>query len=284
MKKIVLLFCIILQAHLLLKAQGETQLSKEKEEIKICALNYGDGWYSGSAERMAEALHPELNKVLVTKAAQGGKMFLQYSTVSGLIEMARGKTGFLDEDKRKESVSILDVEGDIACARINTARFNDFLQMVKADGKWKIVNVLWTFGPDAQQKPAVKDFNFENEKESIIKTALDFCEGILNGDTHRISGSANPEINISQYGIIPSTGKSFVNKLGLGAMTELINNKLMVFPSGKGNIEIKALDSMDGYAFIKSTTPLIDFYLQMAKMDDKWQVINVLFLRKQVKK
>lgn len=276
MKRFILIFNFIFIFCTFAAAQSNIDVDKEKESIRNCALDYGDGFYSGAADRMANALHPELNKVLVSRINPTGKIIFQYSTVSGLIEMTRGKSGFLAEDKRKESVSILDVDGNVASARINTATYNDYLQMIKTDNGWKIVNVLWTFGPDAQQKPAVKDFNYENEKEAINAAALGFCEGLLNNDAEKFDKTVNAETNVIQLSTIASTGKIYVSKLGQSLLAELFRNKLMRVPDDKKSLEVKVLDTMDGYAFVKGITPIITFYLQIAKIEDKWNVINAL--------
>jgi hypothetical protein len=276
MKRSVLILNLIFLLGGFVSAQSNTDADKEKESIRKCALDYGDGFYSGDAERIANALHPELNKVLVTRINPSGKIIFQYSTVSGLIEMARGKSSFLAEDKRKENVAVLDVDGVVASARINTATYNDYLQMIKTDSGWKIVNVLWTFGPDAQQKPAVKDFKYENEKEAINNAASGFCEGLMNNDAEKFEKTVNAETNVIQLSKIASTGKLYVSKLGQSLLAELFRNKLMRVPDDKKNLDVKVLDTMDGYAFIKGITPILTFYLQMAKVEDKWNVINAL--------
>jgi hypothetical protein len=276
MKRFVLILNLIFLLGGFVSAQSNTDADKEKESIRNCALDYGDGFYSGDAERIANALHPELNKVLVTRINSSGKIIFQYSTVSGLIEMARGKSGFLAEDKRKENMAVLDVDGVVASARINTAIYNDYLQMIKTDTGWKIVNVLWTFGPDAQQKPAVKDFNYENEKEAINNAASGFCEGLMNNDAEKFEKTVNAETNVIQLSKIASTGKLYVSKLGQSLLAELFRNKLMRAPDDKKSLDVKVLDTMDGYAFIKGISPILTFYLQMAKVEDKWNVINAL--------
>jgi len=42
---------------------AETDPDPEKKAIKKAALDYIEGSFSGDAERMANALHPELTKV-----------------------------------------------------------------------------------------------------------------------------------------------------------------------------------------------------------------------------
>lgn len=276
MKRLAITAIALLLVNSFITAQQNRQDSKEYDAVKATALNYGDGWYSGSSERMESALHPELNKVSVIKFGAEGKPVLQYSTVSGLVEMAGGKRGMLDEDKRKESVDVYDIDGNIACAKLNSAQFNDYLVLVKFSNGWKIVNVLWNPGPDAQQKPVVADFNPGSEKDAIINAAKDFTEGILNCDIARFGKSSHSELNLVQVAGLPSSERNFLTKIGPGMLMELLNAKMIRVPENMRSSESKILDSSDGYAFVKSVSPSITFYLQMAKIGGNWITVNAL--------
>jgi hypothetical protein len=66
-----------------------------------------------------------------------------------LIEGTRAMMGLLDEEKRKISVTVLDVMEEIAMVKVLSAMYYDYLQVAKVDGEWKIINVLWVMNPDA---------------------------------------------------------------------------------------------------------------------------------------
>lgn len=66
----------------------------------------------------------------------------RYSTFSDLIESARTKVFFLDPDKRKTETAVLEINDDVACVKVKTAMWCDYLQMIKVNGQWKIINVL----------------------------------------------------------------------------------------------------------------------------------------------
>ena len=59
------------------------------------------------------------------------------------------KGGLLDESKRQLELAIYDINGTIASVGLMSAVFYDYLQLVKIDGRWQIVNVLWKMNPDA---------------------------------------------------------------------------------------------------------------------------------------
>jgi len=124
-------------------ALGEAELAAEKEAITATVLDYAEGAYSASAERMARALHPELNKKMVATHPQTGGRFVVYSGPSQLVEGTRTGLGRLAEDQWNIEVEVYEVGHDMACAKLFSARFIDNLHLVKWDGEWKIVNVLW---------------------------------------------------------------------------------------------------------------------------------------------
>jgi len=131
--KLVIVLAVLFAAGAFLLAQTTAIPEAEKEAIIKAALDYGDGFYAGAAERMERAIHPDLNKVYVRMLPQTGKSALGYSTYTGLIELTRAKAGFREPDKRKIQGYALYLNGDVACAKVTSALFNDFLQMIKPE-------------------------------------------------------------------------------------------------------------------------------------------------------
>ncbi len=119
-------------------------------EIQQAALDYMQGWYEGDAERMRRSLHPELAKRAILSDPQtGAERFHHLSQQQMVTKTAQG--GGRDDapaDKRYYAVSVLDIYGDIACARAESYAYLDFLQLARSQGRWLIVNVLWTENRD----------------------------------------------------------------------------------------------------------------------------------------
>ncbi len=128
---------------------ARAQTAADSTGIRAAALDYAEGWYSGDGDRMARAVHPELVKrILVTDTATD-RAFVQTMGASALVNGARhgyGKT--TPADRQQKDVRILDVFGNAAVARVIMADWIDYLQLVRADGRWQIVNVLWERKPD----------------------------------------------------------------------------------------------------------------------------------------
>lgn len=128
---------------------ARAQTAADTTGIRAAALDYAEGWYSGDGDRMARAVHPELVKrILVTDTATG-RTFVQTMGASALVNGARHGYGkSTPAERQQKDVRILDVFGNAAVAKVVMADWIDYLQLVKADGRWQIVNVLWERKPD----------------------------------------------------------------------------------------------------------------------------------------
>jgi len=128
---------------------ARAQTAADTTAIRGAALDYAEGWYSGDGDRMARALHPELVKrILVTDTATG-RAFVQTMGASALVNGARHGYGKnTPAERQQKDVRILDVFGNAAVAKVVMADWIDYLQLIKADGRWQIVNVLWERKPE----------------------------------------------------------------------------------------------------------------------------------------
>jgi len=115
--------------------------------ITRAALDYIDGSYSGDAERMTRALHPELTKVLLTRHPRTDRQFLVPIGATDLIEGTRARLGLLEGSARDIDVTVYDVGYGLGCAKVVSASYIDHIQLANVEGAWKIVNVLWVPNP-----------------------------------------------------------------------------------------------------------------------------------------
>lgn len=122
---------------------GGTQPS-DSTAVASTARDYIEGWYRGDARRMESALHPELVKRIVRRDSATGRTAVGNQGASELVTAtARGLGTRIPEDARRKEVQVLDIFGDAATARIRAAGWVDYLHLVRVDGEWKILNVLW---------------------------------------------------------------------------------------------------------------------------------------------
>jgi hypothetical protein len=149
---LLILFVSVVQVQAQAQAQAQTAAPKasDAELIKQTALDYIEGWYEGNAERMERSLHPELAKRIVrtdnrgrsSLGSMGAMQLVQYTRVSD------GKS--IPKEKQQKDVTVLDIFGNAASAKVVAADWIDYMHLAKWNGRWVIVNVLWELKP----KPA----------------------------------------------------------------------------------------------------------------------------------
>ena len=151
MKKLIFPILIMLFA-LNVSAQTTTTTDAEREAIKRTALNYAEGWYEGSADKMEGALHPDLAKRIARTNPQGQSRLDQMSAMS-LVQGTRGGFGKqTPKEEQQKDVSVLDLFGGAATVKLEMRDWIDYMHIAKLNGKWVIVNVLWEMKPKKEEK------------------------------------------------------------------------------------------------------------------------------------
>jgi hypothetical protein len=116
----------------------------EDAAIRKVVLDYVEGWYLGDAARMERALHPDLVKRAILKDEKTGRQYIQPTSASAMVHMTESGFGKLKQGEvMNNQIDVLEVYGDAATARAQSLRFVDYLHLVRWQGEWKILNVLW---------------------------------------------------------------------------------------------------------------------------------------------
>lgn len=112
--------------------------------VRETALDYIEAWYEGNAERMTRALHPLLQKRIVERNPATDRDRVREMSATLLIGYTRegGGTQTPPEQQQKD-VIVLDVDGNIASAKVVFREWVDYLHLARFDGRWVIMNVLW---------------------------------------------------------------------------------------------------------------------------------------------
>jgi hypothetical protein len=128
----------------ILPSTARAQTAADSTAIRAAALDYIEGWYAGDPDRMTRALHPALVKRIVAVNRETAEAFIDDMGAGKLIAGTRAAYGReTPEDQRRTEVTILDVFGNAASAKIDAGGWIDYLHLVKIDGRWTILNVLW---------------------------------------------------------------------------------------------------------------------------------------------
>lgn len=273
MKEFAIIMTLVLFIPFSLSLSASSEGSADEDAIKRAALDYIDGAHAGDAVRMERAVHPELNKVVVEKIPQTGKFYIRKAGATRLIQVVGAKSVVLAEEKRDIQVKILDVLEGLAMVKATSAMFWDYLQLANIDGEWKIINVLWTRNP----KEAAKEIQPE-ENDAIQRAALDYIEGAFSGDAARMERALHPELNKVIPIKVRQTGKTMLNRMGATMLIEGTRAKMGLLPEEKRNITVTVLDIMENLAMVKVLSARYYDYLQMAKIEGEWKIINVLWV------
>jgi hypothetical protein len=124
------------------------QTAADSAAIRATALDYIDGWYTNNADRMERAVHPKLAKRMVW-ADSAGKSHLVDLTALELIQGTKAHPPVPAAERRKD-VKLLSAFGNAAVVRIDATEWVDYLQEIKWNGSWKIVNVVWENRPETR--------------------------------------------------------------------------------------------------------------------------------------
>lgn len=150
MKNAIILFTFLIFSCVL-NAAGQIT-DADREAIKRTALNYAEGWYEGSADKMESALHPDLAKRIVRTDDKNQSRLDQMSAMS-LVQGTRGGFGKqTPKEEQQKDVTILDATGGAATVKLEMRDWVDYMHIGKFNGKWVIINVLWEMKPKKEDK------------------------------------------------------------------------------------------------------------------------------------
>ena len=135
---------LIAFAVIAMASSARAQTVADSAAIRATALDYIDGWWSGDARRMASSLHPELVKRIRSASAAGDREWIDNQGASRLIDgTARGGGKETPSTDRRSDVRILDIFQNTASVRVDAGGWIDLMHMVRWNGRWVILNVLW---------------------------------------------------------------------------------------------------------------------------------------------
>jgi hypothetical protein len=114
---------------------------EDLESIERAATDYIEAWLTGDADRMADCLHPDLTKRSLAFDDPSGGPTVRAVTRADMVDATREGHG--TQLPRGYEVTVEGAFRHIATARVDSARYVDFLHIARFDDRWRIVNVLW---------------------------------------------------------------------------------------------------------------------------------------------
>jgi hypothetical protein len=108
--------------------------------IVAAVRDYYDGWFEGDVSRMQRALHHDLIK----RGIANPSGTLETDSAETMLEGTRRGIGTrYGPDRRHIDICINHVHTPIADVHVTGDVYVDYLQLVRVDGRWQILNALW---------------------------------------------------------------------------------------------------------------------------------------------
>ena len=115
--------------------------SEEEAAVRAALQHYLLGHATGDGSHYEIVFHPEAKLFWIRDGALATRTSAEYIAGAG------GQPA-TDEAQRRREITMVDVTGDAAVAKVvldyPTATFTDYMSLLKIDGEWKIVNKTFT--------------------------------------------------------------------------------------------------------------------------------------------
>ena len=246
-------------------AQGAADPAAEQAAIRQAVLDYAEGYYDHAPERMTRAISPLLTKRALM-SRPGVPAFLLQMNAEMLIEATRGSAPRPAAADRHMVVEVLDVNGDIASARVFSVLFNDYVHLVKRDGRWTLLNVLWHAPlPSPAATAAIAP--------AIEQASRDYATALAGTDGQRALAVLSPVAAIRALVGAPS-GARVIRDQNTESMAAAITSGQL--PKGAAAPEVAMLGADGDIASVKLGTGASTTYLHLALQNGKWIVVNTL--------
>jgi Putative lumazine-binding len=128
---------LVLVLSLSTNAQSNKTSSLDSTTVEATVRNYIEAYYTGDAHRMEQTLHPHYLKHMIH-----GDIPMREKTGSQMVQEVAAGPSTLPQAAKTEQVTVLDVAGDIASAKLVTPGWTDYMTLSKLNGEWKILSVV----------------------------------------------------------------------------------------------------------------------------------------------
>ena len=138
MKRLALAFAagLILLSNIPTHAQNN-KVADDSSAVQATVKNYIEAYYTGDARRMEQTLHPHYLKHKIH-----GDIPVREQTGAQLVQDVPNGPKSIPVAQRTEQITVLDVAGNIASAKLVTPGWMDYMTLEKVDGAWKILSVV----------------------------------------------------------------------------------------------------------------------------------------------
>ena len=137
MHRLALALTLLILFNLSTRAHENKTSNDDTSAVRSTVTNYIEGYFTGDAQRMEQTLHPHYLKHVIDAAVPMREM-----TGHEVMRVVRSGAPDLPAASKTEQVTVLDVAGDIASAKLITPGWTDYMTLSKVNGEWKILSVV----------------------------------------------------------------------------------------------------------------------------------------------
>ena len=132
---------------LMVPAFAVAQSAADRAGAERAAMDYLEGFYEGSTEKLSRSVHPDVLKFgFYMEDGEYHRTPMTFDEMLQFVTRVKERGNHPDASAPKR-VEILDVLDQTAVAKVYAWWGSDYLNMAKYDGTWKIVQVLWQSAP-----------------------------------------------------------------------------------------------------------------------------------------
>jgi hypothetical protein len=118
--------------------QTNPSADDDASAVRATVTNYIEGYYTGNARRLEHTLHPHYLKHVIH-----GDIPMREKTGPQMVnEIRENGTPDMPAAQKAEQVTVLDIAGAIASAKLVTPGWTDYITLEKVNGEWKILSVV----------------------------------------------------------------------------------------------------------------------------------------------
>ena len=124
-----------------------TQTARDREAVRMAALDYVEGVYNVQPERIQRSVHPSLDKRGFHKKDTAAPYVEMPMTFDQLVNLSKNWNREGKRDTSIKKVEVLDLLDQTAVAKVTASWGVDYMLLGKYDGSWKITQILWQSPP-----------------------------------------------------------------------------------------------------------------------------------------
>ena len=225
--------------------------------------NYLEGWYDKDTARIQQAVHPLIAKRGIMPDGEGGVRCID---LAGFLEVTPIYGGD-PSGKRSIEINILATDGDIASAMVVSNEYVDYLHLVRMDGRWQILNVLWEFrSPDTGARLA-------HGGQELEKPLRDYVDGWYDKDAARVGEGLDPNLAKRSLNGESPDGIDQYTRSSLLEVVEQYGG-----PGGTERIfEMTILDVKSRIASVRLVSNVFVDHIHLVRPEKEWKILNVLW-------